>query len=358
MKKLIIVLLFAVIALNKQVYAEARVGDSTYAVQIITPPVIDGVPTDNCWDSAAWNYITYNWIPYNVPVDSADFYGQYKVLWNQSTGLLYFLFEITDDKFVKGYTFAIGDNSYPNYDCLELFIDENKSGGNHMFDNNAYAYHITGGNDNTYFDVADLGAGTWETNKVNYKSHFPEFKRELYQGKYIWEFSVVVLNDQFVAGDNINNFKVPLVANKDMGFCVAYCDNDNSNVSPARDNFIGSVFLTEEDQNSAWMDASLFGNLRLLPAPVTLSGVNTNLAGSSMFSVYPNPVNTILHIKSQSADHLVAKICTINGQVICTKLLNTTIKNETEIDFSSYSNGIYYLEISNQNTVQTFKIVK
>jgi len=46
-----------------------------------------------------------------------------------------------------------------------------------------------------------------------------------------------------------------------MGFAVAYCDNDNSQI---RENFIGSEVIEGEDKNRGWIDAGIFGSLQLV----------------------------------------------------------------------------------------------
>ena len=45
-----------------------------------------------------------------------------------------------------------------------------------------------------------------------------------------------------------------------MGFALAYCDNDKSKT---RENFIGSVYVEGNDKNRGWIDANIFGTLKL-----------------------------------------------------------------------------------------------
>jgi len=51
-----------------------------------------------------------------------------------------------------------------------------------------------------------------------------------------------------------------LKSGKKMGFALAYCDNDHST---ERENFIGSTIVEGEDKNKGWIDAGIFGLLRL-----------------------------------------------------------------------------------------------
>ena len=93
-------------------------------------------------------------MPYGASVDSTDYSGKYKVVWSSVTNLIYFLVRITDDVFVDGYIPEVTSDIY-NFDVVEVFIDEDMSGGLHVFDGtgatglewgtkaeNAFAYHI------------------------------------------------------------------------------------------------------------------------------------------------------------------------------------------------------------------------
>jgi hypothetical protein len=121
------------------------------------------------------------------------------MVWSQTNNLLLFLVEIEDDAFIDGYTpLNVG---YSNYDALEVFIDENKSGGNHLFDSggnnaeNAFAYHIAVDKPvinevKTVMTAAMDIFGTSFSNRVDYQSHFPNFSFKNYgNGKYVYELS-------------------------------------------------------------------------------------------------------------------------------------------------------------------------
>ena len=61
--------------------------------------------------------------------------------------------------------------------------------------------------------------------------------------------------------DENNSVKpVQLSAGKNVGFALAYCDNDTSKT---RENFIGSVYVPGEDKNQGWINADIFGTLHL-----------------------------------------------------------------------------------------------
>jgi hypothetical protein len=75
---------------------------------------------------------------------------------------------------------------------------------------------------------------------------------------------------------------------------------------------------------------------------------------SSTISVYPNPVADILNIRAEKTIKGV-KIFDVSGHLI------TEIKPKSDlisVDFSSYSKGLYFITIYNENTFTTTKIIK
>ncbi len=206
-------------------------------------PIIDGKALDACWGNSAWYALDQLWIGEAYNTD--DFNGRYKLSWDEKA--LYLLVEITDDVLYD-------QNKDPlqlwwNDDCLEVFIDEDNSGGNHQFNHNAFAYHIAlDGN------VVDLS--TDEKPRM-YNDHV--VSKKITQGnRTTWELAVTLFGDEFEDGKK--NTPKKLSKRKKIGFALAYCDND---ASEERENFIGSVFVPGEDKNQGWIDADIFGTLVL-----------------------------------------------------------------------------------------------
>ena len=185
------------------------------AQEVSIPPIIDGNGTDTCWQKVTWQSIAQVWIPYGTHVDSSDYSGRYKVVWSSTTNLLYFLIEVTDDVFVDGFIPGVTSDIY-NFDITEIFIDEDKSGGLHVFDGrdsigrewgtnaeNAFSYHIYAafpkeGQITTKLYAGDLDGTSWaDVKSVNYTSHFPEFSLRKMGNTAVWEFSLIVYNDTY-----------------------------------------------------------------------------------------------------------------------------------------------------------------
>ena len=72
----------------------------------------------------------------------------------------------------------------------------------------------------------------------------------------------------------------------------------------------------------------------------------------SDIKIYPNPTNNIINISSKSTMNSIA-LYDIYGKLM--------IKQNTEtasIDISTFSNGVYFLEIYSNNTKEVKKVIK
>jgi hypothetical protein len=240
----------------------------------ITLPVIDGEDTDECWAGATWYYIDQTWITWGEEIDSSDFFGRFKVSWSGGENLLYYYVEITDDAFVDGYIFP--DGGYPDFDIVEIFLDEDHSGGLHVFDNNAewglnsenaFSYHLAvdapaEGETESLFFACDLDGTDWGNSIIiDYAGHFPELAMKKQGNIYKYEFSLKVYDDTYDHSDPEAS-RVSLLQDKELGMSVAYCDNDQPDGE--RDNFFGSVWVPEEAYNDHWMNSDGYGTLRLV----------------------------------------------------------------------------------------------
>jgi hypothetical protein len=249
--------------------------DDFIAHFVETPPVIDGDGSDAAWEKAEWRDIKYAWM-YQSPRSlsgtlnsdgtvskTADFSGRFKVVWTADR--LYILAEIIDD--IKYCPITAVNQSPEKNDCLELFIDENASGGTRTSDggNNFFTYHMN-------FDGTNVVDYTGQN--VLRNSHLKYKINETAAHLYIWEIEMKVFNSSYPlnstpAVDPANTL-VTLTEGKKMGFAVAYCDNDNnahnSSNTGDRDHFIGSMFVkgnTDDERNTAYKNSDQYAKLYL-----------------------------------------------------------------------------------------------
>jgi hypothetical protein len=254
------------------------------------------------------------------------------------------LVEVVDDSLSDKHANPL--QNYWDDDAVEIFLDEDHSGGNHENANafNAFAYHVS-----KDFDVADYnksGAALFNNDL--------EGARSRQDNLYTWEFAIKVYKNNYVYGSS--NTPATLTKDKEMGFSLAYCDNDGGDT---RENFIGSKYQTSGNANRSYQDASLFSKLVLKDTtstpvnPTKLVNIN-----SGNCIIYPNPAKNYVYyqLKDNGNSAVVAKISSISGQ----ELYNETIANNSGNGFLSIDGlkkGIYFVEIINQNLVYSGKII-
>jgi Carbohydrate family 9 binding domain-like len=207
-------------------------------------PLIDGKSEDNAWQRSEWLPLDQVWIG-QAPTGS-DFAGRYKLLWDENN--LYVLAEITDDTLIDIH--PDGLLKYWDDDCLEIFVDEDASGGNHQYNYNAFAYHIA--LDGKVVDIRPDSA-------FAYFNEHCTTRRTTSGNSTTWEVAVKIFDGKKYVDDGENIPKM-LKSGKKMGFALAYCDNDHS---AERENFMGSTLVEGTDKNKGWIDAGIFSLLSL-----------------------------------------------------------------------------------------------
>ena len=214
------------------------------APRATTAPVIDGV-VDSVWDRASWSPINVFWLGTQSNPSAQDYSGRYKALWDEN--YLYILYDITDDRIYDGVRDAL--DRYWEDDTVELFIDENKNGGQHGYNTSAWAYHIS-----TYGDVVDstTGGATLLNDHID--------SRLVSNGtQHYWEMRIRIYGEDYA--DWKTNTPLQLFAGKLMGFSACYIDNDGSS---QRESMMGSVDTQGHKNNQGYLDASVFGSMLLV----------------------------------------------------------------------------------------------
>ncbi len=207
-------------------------------------PTIDGQDQDDLWSYCEWQPINQVWM--GVGLTPQDFSGRYKIAWDENN--LYIVAEIEDDALVD--THPDGLLKYWDDDCLEIFIDEDASGGIHQYNYNAFAYHIA--LDGKVVDIAP-------DSSFRYYNDHCMVKRTTTGTKSIWEVAMKIYDGNRYS-DTGENIAKSLKMGKKMGFMIAYCDNDHS---PEREHFIGNIPMEGTEKNRGWIDASVFGTVVL-----------------------------------------------------------------------------------------------
>ena len=213
------------------------------AQRATTAPVIDGV-VDSVWERASWSPINVFWLGTQSNPSAQDYSGRYKALWDEN--YLYVLYDITDDRIYDGVRDAL--DRYWEDDTVELFIDENKNGGQHGYNTSAWAYHIS-----TYGDVVDSTTGGAKLLNDHIDSRLVSNGTQHY-----WELRIRIYGEDYA--DWKSNTPLQLYAGKLMGFSACYIDNDGSS---QRESMMGSVDTQGHKNNQGYLDASVFGSMLL-----------------------------------------------------------------------------------------------
>jgi hypothetical protein len=315
--------------------------DTIFAAKSIVPVIIDGSDTDVIWSETDWKPIDQVWMPYEAKMGIGDFEGKYKVAWDDQ--YLYVLVQVIDDLLSDDHANPT-DNWWAD-DCLEIFLDENRSKGDHRNNNNAFAYHIS-----LKYDAIDLDA---KGNGVNYKNNVIVRMDTIGTNTYLWEVAIKVYDETFTI-NNPEASRVYLSAQKLMGLTLAYCDND---LTSGRENFIGSMYMTKATLNDNYITADYFGSLLLVDQPKTTQVEILKNNPDQLVQVFPNPAKNFIILEKllDSSIMLSLEIRSISGVLLKTGTFANRIQS---LEIGDLVPGIYLLTISSAKNIQTERIVK
>lgn len=80
--------------------------------------------------------------------------------------------------------------------------------------------------------------------------------------------------------------------------------------------------------------------------------LNVNEINSFAIKLYPTITNGVIYVENSTSTNLKYSLYNAMGQLL--RENNT----EKEIDLSNYSKGLYFIQVSNQGSNQTFKVIK
>ena len=104
-------------------------------------------------------------------------------------------------------------------------------------------------------------------------------------------------------------------------------------------NASGSYYTIVTDANGCTATSNIVA--------VTVTRVIENI-NNSIINVYPNPSKGVVNISFENAINDQLSIEDFTGKEIYTEQINQKNSSVKTIDFSKYSNGIYFIKISNQ----------
>ncbi len=204
--------------------------------------LIDGCSGDEVWKTNIWYSMNYNWM--GKSIDSTDYQGRFKLAWD--TENLYILVEIIDDYLHP--TLEDGMENYWKGDYVEVFIDEDMSGGNHKFNHQAFAYHVS--TEGHAIDKNSLKETVFLDDHI-------DVERSQDGNRFLWEMAIKLYDKEFHE-NSLTNIPVKIFNGKSIGFSVAYGDNDGNN---SRENFIGSKKTHGINNDEGYVNSDVFGRI-------------------------------------------------------------------------------------------------
>ena len=311
-KHIAFILLFFAIISTSSLFAQTPYN----AVKTAVAPIIDANPSDACWSKAEWKAIDQVWI--GSAVSLTDFEGKFKVVWTPQK--LYFLFMITDDKLNINYP-GNCTNIY-NFDCVEIFIDENHSGGDHQYNYNAFAYHIAANGDVCYNGIDKQ----FHSFKGDVESKFATISSNV----YCWEIALNIYADNYVYGGS--NTPVVLTTGKILGMSAAYNDDDNGST---RESMFGSAVINATDKNVSWINASYFGSMQLIEDSTSILTIGISSPSTSITNIAP--ANILLNATVTNSINPINKVEFFNKST----LIGTVNTSPYTLNWSSVTSGTY-----------------
>ncbi|MEO0599841.1 MAG: sugar-binding protein [Myxococcota bacterium] len=209
------------------------------------PLMVDGCSRDVVWSEQDWISLNYPWM--GVEPDPADYEGVFKLAWTEER--LYILVEVVDD--LLNPTLADGLENYWKGDYVEVFLDEDRSGGIHQYNHQAFAYHVSTEGHAIDKDTAQ---------RTTFFDDHVEVARTREGNRHLWEMAIDIYADDF--DDNRDdNTPIVLTQNKTLGFSLAYGDNDGNQ---SRENFMGSRETHGPGNDAGYVNADVFGSIVLV----------------------------------------------------------------------------------------------
>ena len=122
---------------------------------------------------------------------------------------------------------------------MEVFLDEDQSGGDHRYNHQAFAYHVT-------TEGHSIDQST-QQEPIYFDDHVKVLLTQ--EGdRYLWELAIKLFDDSFDE-NSMSNVPVTLASGRIMGFSLAYGDKEthgsNNDQGYINSDVFGSVTLVE-----------------------------------------------------------------------------------------------------------------
>lgn len=185
-----------------------------------------------------------------------------------------------------------------------------------------------------------------ETNPESYVDS-AELKenRSFYSESIAWTIQAGVKGEQ-IASPNLSSLLNQILSKNDW----SPTSSVNFIIEPAdlaTDSFSNEIQIYSYDQSQS----SRRPQLMLVTDSANINGLKTTSASSSI-SIFPNPINDIVHMKGLKGDYEVS-VFDLKGSIVY-----STKSSAPQIDLGHLDNGVYYLSVKQKEELWNFKLIK
>lgn len=281
----------------------------TTVYKVSTAPIIDGT-IDEIWKVAGMNDFKAEKDLLGGPFEASDLSGWSRLMWDDT--FFYLIAHVEDDVKMNDSPFAIYQD-----DNVEVYFDGNNGKSN--------SYEA--GNDVQYTFRWDDGSFVGTNNGIS--TDGIEYVMLGTDDGYILEAKIPMANIDVIPEDG-----------KEVGFDFMINDDDDGGDREGK-------LSWNSTNDSAYQNTSVFGTIQLSSSVLS---VGAALDRSSV-TLYPNPSNNQLVVQGIQRD-VDYKIIDITGK------LQQSGKTQNSIKIDDLSQGLYFLQLSNEDMRANLKFIK
>lgn len=136
---------------------------------------------------------------------------------------------------------------------------------------------------------------------------------------------------------------------------LSYSQDSWNSLGADIENFSGNISCSVGQLFTENYSAGGFVIFEGVQIPFVISDLHTQKGPDNELMLFPNPVSSVLYLKSDAAFQ-VLRIRDISGRVV--EEFNNLTGNGTGFNVSSLSDGTYFLDVLFQGTIQALPFIK
>jgi hypothetical protein len=145
--------------------------------------------------------------------------------------------------------------------------------------------------------------------------------------------------------------------NSTTTFYIGFDQNTTQPINIGVDMNTDSQDYLYYNTSGSWLHPPFSGSLMIRPILGSASevvGIDPADHPKAEFMIYPNPVKSMLNVRSSVNGLFSYQILDISGRI----LVNGQITDESSVDISELSDGVYFIRLMNKKHSSTLKFIK